>query len=39
MEIHEPLSKRATKVIQDVGYTNIHTKAGDGYEGWPSGTV
>jgi len=23
-------------VIQEVGYTNVHTKWGDGYEGWPS---
>ncbi|MEO6812048.1 MAG: protein-L-isoaspartate(D-aspartate) O-methyltransferase, partial [Isosphaeraceae bacterium] len=21
--------------IKDLGYTNIHTKIGDGYEGWP----
>jgi len=35
VEIHPPLSKRATQVIKDVGYTNIHTKIGDGYEGWP----
>lgn len=35
VEIHPPLSKRATQVIKDVGYTNIHTRVGDGYEGWP----
>ena len=35
VEIHEPLSKRATKVHQDLGYTNIHTRVGDGYAGWP----
>jgi protein-L-isoaspartate(D-aspartate) O-methyltransferase len=35
IEIHEPLSKRATKVHQDLGYTNIHTRVGDGYVGWP----
>ena len=35
IEIHEPLSKRATKVHKDLGYKNIHTKVGDGYEGWP----
>jgi protein-L-isoaspartate(D-aspartate) O-methyltransferase len=35
VEIHEPLSKRATKVHQDLGYTNIHTRVGDGYVGWP----
>ncbi len=35
VEIHEPLSKRATQVHKDLGYTNIHTRVGDGYEGWP----
>lgn len=35
VEIHAPLSERATKVHQEVGYTNIHTRVGDGYEGWP----
>ncbi len=35
VEIHEPLSKRATQVHKELGYKNIHTKVGDGYEGWP----
>jgi protein-L-isoaspartate(D-aspartate) O-methyltransferase len=35
VEIHAPLSKRATQVHKDLGYTNIHTRIGDGYEGWP----
>jgi protein-L-isoaspartate(D-aspartate) O-methyltransferase len=35
VEIHAPLSERATKVHKEVGYTNIHTRVGDGYEGWP----
>jgi protein-L-isoaspartate(D-aspartate) O-methyltransferase len=35
VEIHAPLSKRATQVHKDLGYTNIHTRVGDGYEGWP----
>ena len=35
VEIHEPLSKRATEVLKEVGYTNVHTRAGDGYAGWP----
>jgi protein-L-isoaspartate(D-aspartate) O-methyltransferase len=35
VEIHPPLSKRATRVIKEVGYDNIHTRIGDGYEGWP----
>jgi protein-L-isoaspartate(D-aspartate) O-methyltransferase len=35
VEIHAPLSQRATKVHKELGYTNIHTRVGDGYEGWP----
>lgn len=35
VEIHAPLSKSATQVHKEVGYTNIHTRVGDGYEGWP----
>ncbi len=35
VEIHAPLSKRAAAVHEKLGYTNIHTRIGDGYEGWP----
>jgi protein-L-isoaspartate(D-aspartate) O-methyltransferase len=35
VEIKRPLSERATKVHKELGYTNIHTRVGDGYEGWP----
>ena len=35
VEIHAPLGKRAAKVHKELGYTNIHTRIGDGYEGWP----
>jgi protein-L-isoaspartate(D-aspartate) O-methyltransferase len=35
VEIHEPLSKRATQVLGELGYTNVKTRAGDGYAGWP----
>ncbi len=35
VEIVEPLSKRATAVLKEVGYDNVHTRFGDGYEGWP----
>ena len=35
VEIHAPLSKWATQVHKELGYTNIHTRVGDGYEGWP----
>ncbi|MDG3003335.1 protein-L-isoaspartate(D-aspartate) O-methyltransferase [Paludisphaera mucosa] len=35
VEIHAPLGERAARVHKELGYTNIHTKVGDGYEGWP----
>jgi protein-L-isoaspartate(D-aspartate) O-methyltransferase len=35
VEIHAPLSERATGVHKALGYSNIHTRVGDGYEGWP----
>jgi protein-L-isoaspartate(D-aspartate) O-methyltransferase len=35
VEIHRPLSERATRVHKELGYRNIHTRVGDGYEGWP----
>jgi protein-L-isoaspartate(D-aspartate) O-methyltransferase len=35
VEIHKPLGERAAKVIQELGYKNVHTRVGDGYEGWP----
>jgi protein-L-isoaspartate(D-aspartate) O-methyltransferase len=35
IEIHRPLGERAAAVHKSLGYTNIHTKIGDGYGGWP----
>jgi protein-L-isoaspartate(D-aspartate) O-methyltransferase len=35
VEIHKPLSERATKLIKELGYKNVHTRVGDGYAGWP----
>ncbi len=35
VEIHKALSERATKLLQDLKYTNVHTRHGDGYAGWP----
>lgn len=35
VEIHKPLGDRAAQLIKDLGYTNIHTRVGDGYAGWP----
>ena len=34
IEIIEELSLRARKVIESLGYRNVHFKVGDGYEGW-----
>src|SRR5687767_11219188 len=35
IEIVEPLAKRAAADLARLGFTNVHTKAGDGYAGWP----
>lgn len=35
IEIIEPLGNAVSKVIEDIGYDNIHVKVGDGYYGWP----
>lgn len=35
IEIVEPLGRRAARVFADRGYSNIHTRIGDGYLGWP----
>src|SRR5262249_31668839 len=35
VEIHRPLGERAAAVLKELGYTNVHTRVGDGYEGWP----
>ncbi len=35
IEIVEPLSRRATRALKRLGYDNVHTRAGDGYLGWP----
>jgi len=34
IEIVPELAERSTKLMQELGYTNIHTKQGDGYYGW-----
>jgi protein-L-isoaspartate(D-aspartate) O-methyltransferase len=34
IEIVEPLSARATRALKRLGYKNVHTRAGDGYQGW-----
>ena len=35
IEIVEPLASMAKKRLLELGYQNIHVKAGDGYLGWP----
>jgi protein-L-isoaspartate(D-aspartate) O-methyltransferase len=35
IEILEPLAERATADLARLGYTNVHVRFGDGYQGWP----
>jgi protein-L-isoaspartate(D-aspartate) O-methyltransferase len=35
IEIVEPLGQRAAKTLQQLNYSNVKTKIGDGYQGWP----
>ena len=35
IEIVEPLGKLAAERLKDLQYTNIQTRIGDGYKGWP----
>lgn len=35
VEIHKPLAEGAAKVLKKLGYDNVKSRAGDGYEGWP----
>ncbi|HXI70317.1 MAG TPA: protein-L-isoaspartate(D-aspartate) O-methyltransferase [Verrucomicrobiae bacterium] len=35
IEIVEPLARRAEADLNRLGYTNVHVRAGDGYQGWP----
>jgi len=35
IEIVGPLATRAAETLRAAGYTNIHTRIGDGYRGWP----
>lgn len=37
IEIVEPLGARAKELLVTLGYKNIFTKIGDGYQGWPEG--
>ena len=35
IEIVEPLAVTARKLLGELGYKNVHVRAGDGYLGWP----
>ena len=35
IEIVEPLATQAAQTLAELGYRNIHTRVGDGYQGWP----
>ncbi|MEA1996211.1 MAG: protein-L-isoaspartate(D-aspartate) O-methyltransferase, partial [Gemmatimonadota bacterium] len=35
IEIKEPLARSAGKLLNELGYTNIEVRAGDGFFGWP----
>ncbi|MCL2306270.1 MAG: protein-L-isoaspartate(D-aspartate) O-methyltransferase, partial [Planctomycetaceae bacterium] len=35
IEIVESLGKRAARTLKKIGYKNVFTKVGDGYQGWP----
>ena len=35
IEIVEPLAHSAKKTLEDLGYRNVHVRAGNGYAGWP----
>ncbi len=35
MELIDALAERARRTLDDLGYVNVHVKAGDGYAGWP----
>jgi protein-L-isoaspartate(D-aspartate) O-methyltransferase len=35
IEIVRPLAQRAEGLLRELGYKNVHVKAGDGYKGWP----
>jgi protein-L-isoaspartate(D-aspartate) O-methyltransferase len=35
IEIIEPVGKTAAALLQQLGYKNIETRIGDGYNGWP----
>lgn len=35
IEIVRPLAQQSEILLRELGYKNVHVKAGDGYKGWP----
>lgn len=35
IEIIPELAERARRTLQELNYSNVHTRVGDGYQGWP----
>jgi protein-L-isoaspartate(D-aspartate) O-methyltransferase len=35
IEIVRPLAQQSEVLLRELGYKNVHVKAGDGYKGWP----
>lgn len=35
IEIVRPLAQQSEALLRELGYKNVHVKAGDGYKGWP----
>lgn len=35
IEINKVLADRARKALADAGYSSVHVRTGDGYQGWP----
>jgi protein-L-isoaspartate(D-aspartate) O-methyltransferase len=35
VEIIPELARRARRTLDEIGYTNVHVRQGDGYQGWP----
>jgi protein-L-isoaspartate(D-aspartate) O-methyltransferase len=35
IEIVAPLAERSRATLNDLGFTNVHVRAGNGYLGWP----
>jgi protein-L-isoaspartate(D-aspartate) O-methyltransferase len=36
IEIIDQLGRQAKSTLEQLGYQNVHTRVGDGYQGWPS---